>query len=49
MRFLSQFLQILLEPPPPLETSRTFFEAPEALFILQALRLRVVYISIKAR
>ena len=36
-------------PPPPLETSRTFFdsaEAPEALFILQALGLSVVYKSI---
>ena len=35
-------------PPPPFETSRTFFssaEAPEALFILQALRLSVVYKS----
>ena len=37
-------------PPPPLETSRTFFdttEAPEALFIVQALRLSAVYKSIK--
>ena len=35
--------------PTPLETSCTFFdsaEAPEALFILQALRLGVVYKSI---
>ena len=36
---------------PPLETSRTFFDSAEAtiakaLFILQALRLSVVYISI---
>ena len=35
-------------PPPPLETSRTFFDSAEAtiakaLFILQALRLSVVY------
>ena len=36
-------------PPPPLETSRTFFdsiEVPEASLILQALRLSVVYKSI---
>ena len=36
-------------PPPPFEMSRTFFcsaEVPEALFILQALRLSVVYKSI---
>ena len=44
-------MDVLLEtPPPPLETSRTFFdfaETPVALFILQALRLSVVYESIK--
>ena len=37
-------------PPPPLQTSCTFFdyvEAPEALLILQALGLSVVYKSIK--
>ena len=37
-------------PPPPLETSRTFFdtiEAPEALFIVQALRLSAGYKSIE--
>ena len=37
-------------PHPPLEASRTFFdtvEAPEALFILQALRLSAVYERIK--
>ena len=44
-------MDVLLETPPPLETSRTFFdstEAPEALFIVQALRLSAVYKSIKA-
>ena len=43
-------MDVLLETP-PLETSRTFFdstEAPEALFIVQALRLSAVYKSIKA-
>ena len=40
-------MDVLLEthPPPPLETSRTFFdfiEAPGALFIFQPLRLIVV-------
>ena len=44
-------MDVLLEiPPPPLETSRTFFdtvEAPEALFIVQALRLSAVYKSLK--
>ena len=44
-------MDVLLVTPPPLETSRTFFdstEAPEALFIVQALRLSAVYKSIKA-
>ena len=45
-------MDVLLEsPPPPLETSRTFFdsaEASEALFIVQAsLRLRAMNKSIK--
>ena len=43
------FLGISHPPPPPLETSRTFFdsaEAPEALFILPALGLSVMYKSI---
>ena len=38
-------MDVLLETPPPLETSRTFFdfaEAPGTLFILQPLRLSVV-------
>ena len=43
-------MDVLLEtsPHPPLETSRTLFdtvEAPEALFIVQALRLSAVYKS----
>ena len=42
---------ILLETPyPPLETSRTFFdsaEGPEALFLVQAMRLNVVCESTK--
>ena len=40
------------DPPPTLETSRTFFdtaEAPDALFIVQALRLSAVYIVLGAR
>ena len=46
-------MDVLLEtphPPPPLETSHTFFdsaEASEALFIVQALRLRAVNKSVK--
>ena len=42
-------MDVFLEPPSPLEMSRTFFDsakAPEVLFILQALRLSVVYKSI---
>ena len=45
-------MDVLLETPPPplLETSRTFFDFPEArvaLFILQPLRLSVVYEGVK--
>ena len=42
-------MDVLLDTPPPLETSRTFFdfaEAPVALFTLQSLRLSVVYESV---
>ena len=43
------FLGTPYHPPLPFEMSRTFFssaESPEPLFILQALRLSVVYKSI---